>query len=143
MFKRRSRSESPTKPQAAPARRTNDDHKTKRAETAAKLDRVLLWMSLHEGKLGQLEDHAYHAKASRRKGEKACEGLENRIVYVRDTLAQAQRDFHRAAREMDAWTKSTHEGSDRDGEARIEAGLEEAREKLRTLKYSDLIPAAE
>ena len=138
MFKKFSKS--PNKPSAAPVPSLEDDYATKRKLTAAKLDNVWVWTSLYEGKRAQLEDKA---KITLRKGEKPSKELEDRILYFNDTIAAAQEDFRKASRTFEVWTTGMDERFGKDIEARVEAHLEESRKKLRTLKYSDLLPDAE
>jgi hypothetical protein len=140
MFKRRSGSRSPTKPPVAPTPTVEEDYKAKRIATAAKFDSVLLWTSLYEGKAAQLEDLA---KATLRAGERPNKELEDHVVHFKDMIAKAQEEFHIAANEMEAWTLDKHNAFGKDIMARIEAHLDESREKLRTLKYSDFLPVVD
>ncbi|KAF1924874.1 uncharacterized protein M421DRAFT_268354 [Didymella exigua CBS 183.55] len=135
MFKRR-RSKSPTKPPAAPAPTKEHDYKTKRANISAKLDRVLLQISLHEGKLVQLE---FEATSSLRNQRKPPKEMEQRVMFTMNTIASAQQDHRVAIQGMRAWTKGKHQEFGKDIEARIEANLDSVRRKLGTLNYGDLI----
>lgn len=135
MFKS-NRSESPNKPLVAPTPTIELDYETKRDNISAKLDRVLLQISLHEGKLVQLKALA---STGLRNGKTPETQLEQKILFTRNTIFSVQQEYQEAVQVMRAWEERKHQKPGNDSEARVETNLENAGRKLETLQYGDLI----
>lgn len=126
MFKR---SNSKPAPATAALPALENDYHAARANIDSKLTRALLQISLHEGKLKQLEGQVR---------ERPSTALQRQINDTRNTIRLATTDYSDATKEFHAWTKDNHQQRGKEIKKVVEEKLESAGVMLRTLKYGDI-----